>query len=223
MKSRKGRKGGGTKGTWRRVENRWNALVHFAFASGLNYGVFRARLICLHSLSVALNRRLLVEGVQTNQRCGNKTKSQRSGRAPFDSSFEKQIELILSDSLLDEGAGLSQVFLPSNYNPSIFNLTHSRICAKLLILTRIKTGVQKYERERNSPNTTKFMVFFLWIQVTKMSCICPWGSQHHISHGPFMNLFTQPELSVHPHFLCISQEAAMWWPHKSRVLLEHFY
>ncbi len=123
----------------------------FCICFWLNYGVFRARLICLHSLSVALNRRLLVEGVQTNQRCGNKTKSQRSDRAPFDSSFEKQIELILSDSLLDEGAGLSQVLLPSNYNPSIFNLTHSRICAKLLILTRIKQGFKRSKRERNSP------------------------------------------------------------------------
>ncbi len=125
--------------------------MHFAFASVLNYGVVRARLICLHSLSVTLNRRLLVEGVQTNQRCGNKTKSQRSDRAPFDSSFEKQIELILSDSLLDEGAGLSQVLLPSNYNPSIFNLTHSQICAKLFILTRIKTGGKRTREKEIAP------------------------------------------------------------------------
>ncbi len=121
------------------------------FASALNYGVFRPRLICLHSLSVALNRRLLVEGVQTNQRCRNKTKSQRSGRAPFHTSFEKQIEWILPDSLLDQGTGLSQVLFPSTYNPSIYNLTLSRICAKWLILTRIKRGSKRTREKEKAP------------------------------------------------------------------------
>lgn len=167
------------------------------FASVLNYKVFRARLICLHSLSVALNRRLLVEGVQTNQRCRNKTNRQRSGRAQFHTSFEKQIEWIFPDSLLDQGI-LDWVKYSFPLPTIIYNLTRSWICAKPLMQTRSK---RTREKER-APNTIKFMVFFLWIQVTKFSCICPWGSQHHISHGPFMNLFTQPALSVHPHFLC---------------------
>lgn len=120
------------------------------FASALNYGVFRARLICLHSLSVALNRRLLVEGVQTNQRCRNKTKSQRSGRAQFHTSFEKQIEWIFPDTLLDQGM-LDLVKCSFPPPTLIYNLTHSWICPKpLIMLTRMKRGSKRTrEKERH--------------------------------------------------------------------------
>lgn len=190
------------------------------FASALNYGVFRARLICLHSLSVALNRRLLVEGVQTNQRCGNKTKSQQSGRAPFHTSFKKQIEWIFPDSLSDQGT-LSRVLLP--FPPLIYNLIHSWICPKSLILTRIERRSkekaptpsnlwysscefrsQKFPAFVREDLSTIYHMDLLWIYLPSQSSPCT-----RISSAFF--------------FLCISQEAAMWWPHKSRVLLEHFY
>lgn len=196
------------------------------FASALNYGVFRARLICLHSLSVPLNRRLLVEGVQTNQRCRNKTKSQRSGRAQFHTSFEKQIEWIFPDSLLDQGMLdlVKHSFPPPTL---IYNQTHSWICAKpLIMLTRLKRGSKRTSEKERAPTPSN-----LWYSSCEFrSQKFPAFVREDLSTIYHMDLLwiylprqRSPCTRISFAFFCISQEAPMWWPHKSWVLLEHFY